>query len=231
MKTEKFCVYLTIYKGNKLPPFYIGYTSIKKIENGYNGSVSSKRYKRIWRKERAENSQLFITKIIKEFCNRKDAQEYEHFILRHLSAHKNELYINMHSGGSFYNYTHLTKKFNMEMSKRASNSKNYKFKDPIFQSEMSKRAHSNKNHPFHGGEFARSENKRRVLLGTHNFLGDGERIKEFIKNRHNRNNVKELRELSIKHNIKLGKCWTRRKDEWINQKIIELKNIQTEIHP
>ena len=31
-----YCVYLTIYTGNKLPPFYIGSTSLKKINKGYN---------------------------------------------------------------------------------------------------------------------------------------------------------------------------------------------------
>ena len=30
-----YCVYLTIYRGNKLPPFYIGYSSINKIKAGY----------------------------------------------------------------------------------------------------------------------------------------------------------------------------------------------------
>jgi hypothetical protein len=36
-----YCVYLTIYKGNNLPPFYIGSTSIDKIDGGYHGSVMS----------------------------------------------------------------------------------------------------------------------------------------------------------------------------------------------
>ena len=40
-----YCTYLTIYLGNKLPPFYIGYTKIKNIEKNYNGTVTKKNNK------------------------------------------------------------------------------------------------------------------------------------------------------------------------------------------
>jgi hypothetical protein len=50
-----YCTYLTIYSGNKLPPFYIGSTSVNRISNGYHGSVSSKRYKSIWLEELKTN--------------------------------------------------------------------------------------------------------------------------------------------------------------------------------
>ena len=59
-----YCVYLTIYIGSKLPPFYIGSSSTKKIEKGYHGSVSSAEYKDIWRSEIKENPHLFKTFII-----------------------------------------------------------------------------------------------------------------------------------------------------------------------
>ena len=51
MSNTIYCTYLTIYSGNKLPTFYIGSTSVEKIEQGYRGSVSSKRYQSIWEKE------------------------------------------------------------------------------------------------------------------------------------------------------------------------------------
>lgn len=45
-----YCTYLTVYKGNKLPPFYIGYTSVDNILNkSYRGSPESKKYKSVWK--------------------------------------------------------------------------------------------------------------------------------------------------------------------------------------
>ena len=43
-----YCVYLTVYSGNLLPMFYIGSSSVKKIQNGYCGSISSKKYKNVF---------------------------------------------------------------------------------------------------------------------------------------------------------------------------------------
>lgn len=42
-----YCTYLTIYSGSKLPPFYMGSSSLKRIQAGYKGSVKSKLYKNI----------------------------------------------------------------------------------------------------------------------------------------------------------------------------------------
>lgn len=100
-----FCVYLTIYKGNKLPPFYIGSTSINRIKDGYNGSPSSKKYKDLWRIEKRNNPELFITKILKTFETRSEAASYEVYIQQILKVHKNPLYINMgyfHGGHIVY---------------------------------------------------------------------------------------------------------------------------------
>ena len=52
MKESKSIVYITMYKGTKLPRCYIGSTSEHKVLNeNYNGSVLSKRYKDIWQIE------------------------------------------------------------------------------------------------------------------------------------------------------------------------------------
>lgn len=49
---NNYCVYLTIYSGSKLPPFYIGSGTLDKILNkGYRGSVTSKQFKKIWSQE------------------------------------------------------------------------------------------------------------------------------------------------------------------------------------
>ena len=56
-----FTVYLTIYLGNSLPPFYIGSTTFKRLSKGYHGSVTSIKYGDIWKYEIKNNPQLFIT--------------------------------------------------------------------------------------------------------------------------------------------------------------------------
>jgi NUMOD3 motif len=59
-----YCVYFTIYKGTRLPPFYVGSTKIAKIARGYHGSVSSALWGSIWKQEIRENPHLFMTLII-----------------------------------------------------------------------------------------------------------------------------------------------------------------------
>lgn len=89
-----YCTYLTIYSGNKLPPFYIGSTSVSNIDKGYNGSVKSKKYKKIWIDEINNNPELFKTIIISKHKSRKDALKKELFFQRSLNVVKNPMYIN-----------------------------------------------------------------------------------------------------------------------------------------
>jgi hypothetical protein len=90
----KYCVYLTTYLGNKLPPFYIGSTNIKSINEGYHGSVKSKKYKHIWDSELKNNPHLFKTKIIKLCHSRKFALYREKCLQKLLNVVKSEMYIN-----------------------------------------------------------------------------------------------------------------------------------------
>jgi hypothetical protein len=89
-----YCVYITFYLGNKLPPFYIGSTTVDNIINGYRGSVSSRRYKKIWEKELTENPELFKTSIIKMFNNRLEAYEHEKKLHNAFNVKTNDLYAN-----------------------------------------------------------------------------------------------------------------------------------------
>jgi hypothetical protein len=89
-----FCVYLTSYKGNKLPPFYIGSSSIIKIETGYHGSVTSKRYKKVWNYEIKNNPHLFKTIIISKHDTRKQALEKEMKLQESLNVVHSPMYIN-----------------------------------------------------------------------------------------------------------------------------------------
>jgi hypothetical protein len=109
-----YCVYLTIYKGNKLPIFYIGSTSVKKIELGYHGSVSSKKFKSIWKQELKTHPELFVTKIISKHILRDEATEKESSLQMKLRVHKNSLYTNCrvamqckYSDVSIYNRTRI----------------------------------------------------------------------------------------------------------------------------
>jgi hypothetical protein len=90
-----FCVYVTFYRGNKLPPFYIGSTSVENINQGYKGSPRSKKYETIWNKELKNNSHLFSTKIISVHDTRVEAYEKEYKIQTRLQIIKNPLYTNL----------------------------------------------------------------------------------------------------------------------------------------
>ena len=90
-----YCTYLTVYTGNKLPPFYIGSSSLKNIENGYCGTVKSNKYKKIWKEELKNNRHLFKTKIVTKHDCRKKALEKELFFHKALSVVKSPLHINM----------------------------------------------------------------------------------------------------------------------------------------
>lgn len=92
----KYVVYLTTYLGNKLPPFYIGSTSEKRLRSGYNGSVKSKKYKTIWDTERAENPHLFkTTKLSRTYHTYKEAQRVEARLQKSLGVVRSSMYVNM----------------------------------------------------------------------------------------------------------------------------------------
>ena len=89
-----YCVYLTTYSGNKLPPFYIGSSSLKRINNGYKGSVCSNEYKFIWKSEIEHNPNLFKTFIISTHIDRKEAYLKEQKLQKSLKVVESNLYIN-----------------------------------------------------------------------------------------------------------------------------------------
>jgi len=70
---KKFVTYITFYKGNKLPPWYIGSTYEEKINKGYNGTVTSKDFKDIYKLEQKQNKHLFKTKILSYHETREEA--------------------------------------------------------------------------------------------------------------------------------------------------------------
>lgn len=91
---HNFCTYLTIYKGNQLPPFYIGSTYVERIKHGYRGSVSSIEYKNIWKRELKNHPELFKTIILTYHLTRGEATEKEAQFQKQLKVISNPLYMN-----------------------------------------------------------------------------------------------------------------------------------------
>lgn len=89
-----YCVYLTTYFGKKMPIFYVGSSTVKKINSGYRGSVSSKEYGKIWKEELRNNPELFKTKIISLHETRKEAFDKEEKLQKQLNVVRNDLYVN-----------------------------------------------------------------------------------------------------------------------------------------
>lgn len=90
-----FVVYLTMYKGDKLPRWYIGSSSEDKILDGYNGSVCSKKYKDVYLAEQRINKHLFKTRILSFHEDRKEALAEELRVQKLHNVVKNEKYMNM----------------------------------------------------------------------------------------------------------------------------------------
>jgi hypothetical protein len=112
------CVYLITYSGGKLPHKfkkstispnkYIGSGSVEKIFDGYRGSVSSKKYKKIWKQELDEHPYLFHLEFLSFHDDRKDAFEEETRVQREIGVVRSEEYVNLTIGKSLPIRTHQT---------------------------------------------------------------------------------------------------------------------------
>lgn len=90
----EYVVYITHYKVTKLPPWYIGSTSKEKIESGYNGSVASKEYKKIYIREQKDSKHLFKTRVLSYHKSREDAYIEEKRLQKMHSVVENDRYYN-----------------------------------------------------------------------------------------------------------------------------------------
>lgn len=90
----EFCVYITTYSGDKLPRYYVGSTNVKRIQQGYRGSVSSKKWKNLWKKELDLNPEYFTIEIISLHQTRKEALAAELEYQKQHNVVLSELYIN-----------------------------------------------------------------------------------------------------------------------------------------
>ncbi len=91
---KKFVVYLTVYNGTKLPPYYIGSSTEDKVNKGYHGTVLSKKWKTIYKEELKNNPFLFRTSILSWHDTRQAALEEERRIQIELDVVNSHEYFN-----------------------------------------------------------------------------------------------------------------------------------------
>ena len=92
---QKYCVYITHYSGDKMPQNYIGSSTVEKVNNGYHGSIRSKKYRTIWESELKEHPELFNTTIISYHYTGRDSLWKELQLQRMFNVVKNNLFVNM----------------------------------------------------------------------------------------------------------------------------------------
>lgn len=122
-----YCVYLTTYRGNRLPPFYIGSKDIKSVNSGYRGSVTSKEHRAVFKTELTTNNHLFNTRIISVHSTREEAYLAERKIHTALQVHTNPLYINKTIAYSPVGISNKGRKFTEEHRRHMSESMKLKW--------------------------------------------------------------------------------------------------------
>jgi hypothetical protein len=131
------CVYLTIYSGNKMPPYYIGSTITDNVINkNYYGSVSSKKYKTIWSSERKNNPHLFDILILSEHTTRSDA---------HVEGLRLKILKDVVESPDFINQTFENSKDYCDGSIESILVEDIKFLEPKFKLELLERYTNDKN--------------------------------------------------------------------------------------
>lgn len=90
----KYVTYLVTYSGDKLPKYYIGSTTKTKLNNGYLGSIRSKKWETIFRSEVKNNRHLFNVDILSEHNSRSEALIEEYNIQKERNVVKSDEYFN-----------------------------------------------------------------------------------------------------------------------------------------
>jgi hypothetical protein len=115
---------LTIYDGDKLPPFYIGSTSVERVKRGYHGSVRGQEFGAAWKQELVEHPELFDTIVLSEHPTRAEAlNEEQRLHLKH-EVVRDPRFINTATArGGFINRGYWTEEEKQRMSVSAKNRK------------------------------------------------------------------------------------------------------------
>ena len=163
-----YCVYLTIYKGNKLPPFYIGSTAVDNIHRGYRGSVGSREYKILWKNEIKLNPHLFVTKILSYHQTRNEAVKRENQLHHALDVVNNPLYVNKWyatvNGFKGYNSSGINNP--MYGKKRPDAAERMRTNNPIHNKESQKKILDAKARKYAEGSHKSTANKPQTIEKT-----------------------------------------------------------------
>ena len=94
---KQYCVYITIINdvSLQLPTFYIGSTSVEKINNNYHGSVCSRKYKELWYKFIKEHPDKISSFIISYHTTREEATFEEKRLQILYNVVKSNAFVNM----------------------------------------------------------------------------------------------------------------------------------------
>lgn len=113
-----FVTYLTIYDGDKLPPFYIGSTSAERVEHGYHGSVRGLKHGDAWKQELAQHPELFDTIILSKHPTRNEALDEEQRLHVKHNVVRDARFINTATArGGFINRGYWTEEEKQRMRK------------------------------------------------------------------------------------------------------------------
>lgn len=94
MKSEESVVYLILYSGDVLPPFYIGQTYKEIYNNDYYGSPQQILWKDKFKSEIREHPERFDKIIISEHPTRKEALEQELYYQKFHNVVEQDLFFN-----------------------------------------------------------------------------------------------------------------------------------------
>ena len=204
-----YAVYLTIYYGDKLPPFYIGSSSIKKIQNGYCGSIRSKKYKILFYEEIKKNKHLFEVIIISTHNTRSEAIDFELELQKSFDVVKSNNFFNESfasingmfgrdvsgSNNPMYGKTH-TEKTKKILSEKRGNCKRFEITDE-FRNKVSN---------IHKGKITSDETKQKIsetkkgMISTFKGKKHSEETKEKLRKenlgkKHNEETRKKISEI------------------------------------
>jgi hypothetical protein len=147
---EEYAVYMVVYFGRKLPKKsenslktprrYVGSSKVCNILNGYLGSVTSKKYSKLWNAEINENRSLFKIKILSYHKTDVEAREEEKRIQIKYNVVKSDLYVNLAlaSPNGYFGKPDTGRQFNKEAIQKMSIVRKGRTYEEIFGIEKAK---------------------------------------------------------------------------------------------
>lgn len=128
---NEFCTYKTTYTGTLLPPYYIGSTTVAKVNAGYNGSVDSSIYKPIYIQEQKRNKSAFSTEILSFHDTREEAFDKELELHLQYNVVESDEYMNMALARSYPYFSNYGKAHSEDHKRKMSEAQIGKKRGPM----------------------------------------------------------------------------------------------------